>query len=499
MPKLYTTHIMPSTSHVDLLVTKAYDYAMKEVSRDSSARLRVKNALERRFKPYIQESESISNQVASSTYRAFKKEIREFIDAVTVVIACPDGRISPLALTDPGVFMIHRSLQGIIQTRLSTQGKRPIPSDVELRMRLWASLQKQKKSSEQAKLITFMGPHIHSMHPAHGCGAALAAKAAIGSALPHVISAKQYGGVRDYFNQVEANDSFHALDYFGTVAGARVGTIDYIHDIYSQGVILGLGIHHADIREHQSLRDNIIRLHEEKKIVVSELLADHYKNQIRTLFEMLTQKKLSVPVDYREYKNFAQNAIILGTIAKTLTIQEEKKGFPLLPLTLKNAYGYGQKASVYHLLRNVVYCTLASIKPGAHWLLQHPEQLLRIGPVGARFNVRTVAFIENAPSGFSPADMQACFSLYGLMEKIVTEQGIDLATEARVIMVTAAFRPEIYASDSIMKEEYMRVVTRVMEDAAAIKVMLKRAIYEGAAVVVSVLHHTDTRRIIDIV
>lgn len=488
---------------VDQLVKKVAAKAFKELKADGEAKSRVTTALANRFKPYILEAEIIAHEMLTPAYIAFKDETRQFYGALVNVVACPDGRISLLSLTDPRAAYVHRVLRGQLPTRLTTsKGELPIPANTDLRAGVWTVLERIRKKYhvKKPKLVTLMGPHIDSEHPLHGCGAAAAALSGVGSGMPAALATMRYGGARNYFRVMQQNGELYALDNFAKIAGGDGTTIDYTHDLHSQGVIIGLGTAWKYLKEGQSLRQNLLRLHEEKRLVMSELLLDGYRKKIlEEASSRDPQFARAKRLDYRDPAAFAQNAILIGRVTQELTQEEEKREYPFLPQAIRRLDEIAQRIAAYHLLRNTVYLVLGGIEPGKHWLLHHPEQVLRIGPIGADFNVKTVAFIETAPPMFSTSDMQSAFALYGLMERFLPALDVDLTREARIIMVTGGFDPSIYKDEKAIEQEYDKVATVVIDDAAKVKMMVKRAIAEGAAIVIPMIHHTENRSIIDVV
>lgn len=488
---------------VEKLVKKAQILAFREVKVDDQAKARILSGLHNRLKPYLLEAETIAGQLATTEYLEFRNEMRAYLRALTIVVACPDGRISPLSLSDARVAYFHRVLRGQLPTRPTTQRREvAIPANADLRADIWTILKRIRRlTAERARFVAFVGPHLDSMHPIHGCGAAATALGSIGSGLPAALATTRFGGARNYFRTLQASGDFYALDNFAHLAGADAVTIDYTHDLHSQGVIIGLGASWRLLRDSETLRENLTRLHEEGRLVMSELLTELFRKRViakaADYDEHIDEGKT---LNYREPTEFAHNAMVIGRVAKAITESEEKKDFPLIPPPISSKLdSISRRVVFYHLIRNVAYQILGGIEPGKHWLTQHPEQVLRIGPIGAAFNVKTIAFIETAPPSFSQADMQSAFALYNLMERFLPAMHVDLAKEARVVMVTGAFNPDIYRDKDALEMEYDRVVTTVLEDASRVKMMVKRAIIDGAAVVIPMIHHAITKSVIDIV
>lgn len=488
---------------VNALIKKAEQKALDEIWGDGLAKKRIKRAIANRFKPYILEAEIIAAQLSTEEYKNFREETSNFLAALVNVVACPDGRINLLSLTDPSVASVYRVPRGQLPTRLST-GKRqvPIPANTQLRATIWTKLKRlQKKTGKIQRLVNLMGPHINSADPIHGCGGAAEDLSGEGSGMPAVLATSHFAGAHNYFRILQASGEFWSVDNFVAIAGCVGTTVDYTHDLYSQGVIIGLGQSWRYLKKSKQFRQNLLQLHKDKKLVMSEILVKSYKKAIikeaGKIDPRLTKGKL---VDYRHPSHFAYNAMLIGKIAQQLTSKETKNGYKLLPSYMINKFDEtALRVVTYHLLRNVAYLVLGNITPGKHWLIHHPEQLLRVGPIGADFNVKTIAFIETTPPTFSVLDTRTAFVLYRLMEKFLPSQDVDLQKEARIIMVTAGFNHSIYASDEATDAEYDKVKTQVIDNAAHLKISVKRAVLEGATVVIPMVHHSGNRSVIDVV
>lgn len=487
---------------VNALVKKAQQSAFEEIKTGGAARKRIKTAIINRFKPYVLESEIIAAQLSSEEYHRFRTETEKFLGALVTIAACPDGRISVLSLTDPRTALVSRVTQGRLATRVTVREKVPIPLNTDLRATIWTKLKRMNaKTRKTPQLVNLMGPHINSDDPIHGCGAAAEELSGEGSGLPAALTTLHFGGVHNYFRILQASGEYWAVDNFVAIAGGKGTTVDYTHDLYSQGVIVGLGQSWKYFKKGKSLRENLLYLFEKKKIVMSELLIDTFKKPI---IEKAGKIDSRIPhgklLDYRNPSYFAYNAMLIGKVAQQLTLEEEKKDYRLLPVFIRKIYDKQVlKIVVYHLLRSVAYLVLGDIVPGKHWLIHHPEQLLRVGPIGADFNVKTIAFIETTPPTFTTSDTHTAFFLYRLMEKCLTSQDVDLKKEARTIMVTAGFNHSIYAGKEVIDAEYDKVKTQVIDNAAHLKISVKRAVSEGATVVIPMIHYTENRSVIDVV
>src|SRR5579862_4721651 len=99
------------------MVGMAADLAVNRTNGTPDAIRRVRNATERRLVPVITEAHSIADQLRTPGYIKFVQDTRDFLGAFTSQIACPDGRIIVMAVGDPKVLHMERSLAGIPDVR----------------------------------------------------------------------------------------------------------------------------------------------------------------------------------------------------------------------------------------------------------------------------------------------------------------------------------------------------------------------------------------------
>lgn len=473
-----------------LLVQASHDALSRIKSLTPEVTGRIQTALERRFLPYAIENESIAKQLESPEYRKFVKEIDAFLDAKVGFGACPDGRVSPFSLADPKVASIHRRLQGLPETRQSTTEEHVwVLDDPDLAASIKTDMQEREEEGKSNELVEFVGPHIHSSHPAHGCGACIGKLAAKGRT-PEL--GMRYGGIAEYFE--ELGDGFNAFDNVVKIAGGKGTTFDLTHDAYSQGFIVGLRNEYKNFNKNLSLRQNLELLAARKKILMTEKFDEIFTQNI---IDESTKMGVEGYIDVSDYEQFGKNAMLIGRIAKKITIQEEAKGYRWIPESIKD--GKSQTAVrvlAYHAIRNTVYRVLGDIQPGQHMLQEHPEQLIRVGPIGSDYNIRNIAFVQSTPRGrLQSGDIEGVDKLYNLSYGILRKLGADLQREGRIILITGIYDSTHHASRKSARAELNEVESVVLNNAAWIRKKFAESIQTGEAIVIGCLFDPLTRRL----
>lgn len=498
MPNSHT----PNFSSIDPEVLKKARGFLEQAKEDAIARSsktpgaieRITNALENRLFPKMLEGEVIANQLEDPEYQQYAEETREYLDALVGFVACPDGRIVALALADPLVGKFHRKLQGLPEVRPSTTNpNKHVLNDPHIAAYIRYYLVNRKKKNKNPEIVEFMGPHINSFDPSHGCGAATAKVVAQGQTPEYGM---RFGAIKEYFK--ELGDGFHAVDYITKVVGGKSTTFDLIHGAYSQEILVGLRNEYENFDESLSLRENLEKLAHEKKIIMSGLLDEIFRENI---LKEAKQMGVSHPLHVNEYTHFAKNGMIIGKIARAITKHEEKNEYSFIPNVLKKDKSeVAVRVLAYHIIRNCTYRILGNIHPGKHLLIKHPEQLIRIGPIGADYNIKNIPFIESVPAGsFRDEDLARVSGLYNLSYNVLKEQGVDLSKEGRIIIVTGRYDPQKYATEDFANLEYKEVSQMVLNNSAMIRLQYKESILSGEAIVIGALYKPGSRRLTHIV
>ncbi len=452
---------------------------------------RVRNSLERRFLPYLEETQIIARQINSPEYINFVTETEEFLNASVGIVVCPDGRIQLIAIGDPRVLGVVRRPMGLPPTRNSTRNDESVLDDADLAASIDIQLGRRIRENKNPELIEFIGTHIHSTEPTSGCGAFTSMARGLG----HSASVgTRLGGIKEFFTKL--GDHFYATNNNAQRAGGKGTTIDLIHDAYSEGLIFGLRDAHSQFDPDISLRENLKELHAQEQILMTELLDGLFREEVvRKASEHGVFK-----LDIRDPHQFAKNAILIGTLAREITEMEEKTNCSWIPEAIaKDKSETAIRALAYLAIRNCAYRILGGIRPGLHDLTEHPERLLVVGPTAPAFNRENIPFIHKTARGpFQPEDISAVKFLYALTESVMEKQDIDLRSEGRIILVTEEFKQDIYKDKIVADEEYAKVVSAVRNNAAKIRIELSEGVKSGETVVLGCIHDPGTRKLLDI-
>lgn len=470
-----------------VLNESALAYLPKDLPETTTreARERVNNALSNHLLPYIEESEIIASQLASPEYQTFTEEVSEYLDADIGLVECPDGRIVLLALVDPGVAKTHRKLQGLPTTRKSGRDGTPVIEDAQLVGRIAKGFKDRVKKGKTPKLIEFLGPHIHSGVPEHGCGACMAKLESIG--ISREVGMK-FGGIDLYFD--ELGEEFWAFNNNAQRAGGNAETFDLVHDVYSQGFIVGLRNEDKNFDPEQPLRINLLNLAKQGKILMTELLDNQFSPLI-----LETAEKLGLPKSFsvKDYTRIAENAMQTGRIALEITKQQEKEGFSFIPEAVRQGKSeIAIRALAYHAIRNVVFRVLGNVTAGSHDWEEHEETLLRVGPVGPN-TLNNIVFSLYVNGEFAEedkrlADVKKLYDLLYGAYKNNPKNKIDLKKEGRVILVVGEY------DEDIDKEREDSINQAILHNANSIRETLPGGIKTGDLAVVALRFNPRTRR-----
>lgn len=471
-------------------VATAKEIAINHSSGTQDAKDRINNAIERRFRPYVTESEVIAAQLSTRRYQEFLKELREFLGVRTGVVACPDGRIVALALIDPRVGSMQRKLQGLPDVRFSTEDWNYTLNDPDLAANIRTDMRRRAKEKKRPHLVEFVGPHIHSFQPEHGCGACIGKIVKRG--LTKELGMKN-GGIDEYFD--ELGEGFYAFDNLTNKNGGSGTTFDMVHDAYSQGLIFGVRNEYQNFDSGITLRENLLTLGRQGKIVMTELLDDRFP-----ILETAEKMGLPYPIDVDSYEEIAKNAIAVGKIAQELTTQY---GISWLPKVFRENSGASDenlRVLSYYAIRNTVYRVIGDINVGKHILERHPEKLIRVGPIGADFNVKNIPFIQStAEEKVHDKDIQETLALYDLAYDVLGAQGVDLRTEGRIIFTTGSFDAKDFSGPDAKEAHLDRAESDVKNNAAHIRLKIKDAVARGEAVVFGGIYEPGPKKLIKVV
>ena len=472
----------------------AREDAKKRLSKFTSDKVvRVDNSIDLLFKPYILEELVITEQLNTGEYMSHAASITKFLGTTVAIDVCPDERIAKIALGDPRVLKLYRDPQGLPKVRPSTVGdsNKMVLNNPYVSAAIKTDIRREKAKNPNATLkhVQFVGPHINSGSPyKHGCAGKTEFLRDQGL-YPDITMI--YGGLETYFE--ELGDGFYAFS--NSVGGCT--TIDLVHDAYSQGFIIGLREGYKKFDHSKNLRENLEMLHENKAIIMTEKLEFS-----EAIWAGAKEKGVESKIDINNYFNFAQNAILIGEIAKKITIQqEEKDNFSFIPSPIRENYKDETVLRVlaYHIIRNVVYRTLAEIKPGEHNLQHHIGKLVKASPVDT-IHVENLAFEKSTiPGEYQESDIKDLKKLHDFSIDSLKTQGYDITKIARCIMVAETFNPNRYVNtEEAMGEEEFKSDT-VRNNAAWIRERFHKPVKDGQTVVIGALYNPATRMLTHIV
>jgi hypothetical protein len=465
------------------LVIAAIADALSRLPEDhsSAAEFRVVNGIEKRLAPAIMESEAIAKQINSPEYLEEIEKTRDYLEcAIVGAVVCPDGRIAPIfSLGAPKVMTLHQRLAAKPEVRPSTSKKGAFTiNDPDLTSSLVNSTEKKIEKSGEAELVQFMGVHINSEDPVHGCGAM---GIEIGKT-QLLESGMKFGGIEEYYKDL--GEGFFAFNTAAeTVLKIPAITFDIAHDIYSQGLIFGLRDAHERFDKSKSLRENLIELHHKKQVVMTELLDPVFRERILALDEG--------GIDPFDYNLIANNLIRIEKTARALAQQEEKTGFSFIPEALvKDASPVAKRVLGYTLIRNIVYRTLAEVEAGNHPLIQHNERMELVGPVSLR-NIASTPFVLRTPHGvLRQDDIDSVVALETILRGALRNIRVKPEEEATIIVVGETFNPALFVPESRQAQKNV-VHSTVGNEAARIRIQRQKDVDNGNTVVLAALFGPD--------
>ncbi len=468
------------------------DKFINDAKQDALSRISEKAEVE------VLEGLQIAKELTSEHYTENVKDIENFLNTKTGIIVCSDGRILPISIIDPIVARIHRRLAGLPETRTSTRDGSPVSNDPNISASIALAVKERRNKMLDPILVEFIGPHIHSTEPIHGCGAEKLKLTARGRPAE---TAMQFGAINNYFD--ELGEGFYALNNVANRAGGNLITYDMIHDSYSQGLIFGLKNLYDKkgsagmFDKTRSLRDNLILLHKNKNILMTEMMDDILNEEI---LRCAASRGIKDKLDIRNPEKLGENIIHISQIAKEITTQQEKTDFPFIPLAVRaEKPDISTRALAYMAIRNSTYRLLSGIIPGKHDLIEHPEQLIRVGPIGQAFNVRTLSFIEvTADENLRDQDIDGVKKLYALSEGTMPKLGIKFNEEGRVIIITGEYDKKDYSNESLADQKLEQLTSFLKNSAAALRNEFLEGIKTGETIIISCIYEEKSRKLIKV-
>ncbi|MCL4354009.1 hypothetical protein M1349_00885 [Patescibacteria group bacterium] len=483
-------------SSVRRIVNEARNCALLRIDQNSfEAKLRVLNALGDTLTPFVEENLIIADQISSERFKKHEAEITKFLNCDLGADLCPDGRIYIQSIAEARVLGLARTPMGLPKTRRSTGGNREyVIDDPDKAASIKIKIKNRLENGENPELVQFGGIHIDSHNPLHGCGAVKNAILEEGHPLEIAMAD---GGVRFYFNKF--GHLLTAVENNARIAGGKATFVDMAHDSHNDSLIFGLKEALSNPQAYNSgltLEHNLKKLHDDGEILMTVELDEVFKDKILGIARALGIDKL----DSNDPSKFSDTSIALGTIAKFITQQEEAKGYEWIPDAIKEGKSVSALRSIAYIsIRNTAYRMLCDIQPGEHDLIEHPEELMMVGPVTVIYHKRSIPFTLKTTRGPLQDDVVATAkTLYGMFGGFVKDKK-NLETEGRIILVTGEHAPEIYSNSKNSDVELTRTLMTVMDNAALLREEYKESVEAGETIVLSVIMHPGTRQILQIV
>jgi hypothetical protein len=302
----------------------------------------------------------------------------------------------------------------------------------------------------------------------------------------------RFGGIAQFHDSL--GEGFYAFDNMARgIKDLQIPstTFDLTHDIHTQGLITGIRNVYTEFDPNRTLRENLINLHRDRKIVMTEELDEVFHGRIHEIATQLygDDHEIQNPLDPG---TLADNIMKIGRIAKVITQEEEERGFDFIPDELtQDATPIARRALAYTLIRNVVYRRLADIRAGHHSLVKHNEEWIRVGSSGP-LNIDHVPFVLRTPSKrLRDDDIDEVFALEGILRGALQLKGAKPQEEATIITVGATFNPGMYANEEIAQEQKDILFSTVGNEAARIRNKRPNDIKNGHRVVLGVLYGAD--------
>lgn len=461
---------------------------------------KVNKAIERRFGAYVEENAVIARGFSTPSYLGHVEETRDFLNTRIGAVLCSDGRLVSPFFIPPRIGGTYRKPGGLPETNISSFFEHRELSDPIIKGAIASAVKQRLEEGKNPQVVEIVGGHFDTERPEHhGCGALGLHHERVGRNVPE---AMRHGAISDFINLL--GKGFDAFDKIAENAGGKGDTISAFQDTHTMGFVAFLKENAFDestgemkFDKKKSLRENLIFLHNKKKdpILMTELTDSLFEAEINRLAE---EKGIREPLNMRDPKLLAKNLRLTGEIAMEITGNLDKKiGYDWIPQNIRDGRSEDTiRTLAYLFIRNSTIRKLGNITPGKHSLVEHPEQLFRVGPIGAEYNVNIVPFIEATTEGrIQSQDIEGVRQLYRLSAGIFPKMGINLNEEARVIVATGMFDGSIYNNKNEARTRFETTASRVRSNARIIREEFKEAVREGDVVVIPALYEPHSRRL----
>lgn len=483
---------------IDSFCEIAFNDAVERTNGSPEAVERVRNAIEYRFKPYFTENEIIAQQLITPEYEGFTNKVSSYLGGRVAAIQCDDGRITLDQIGDPRIMQVGRRLQGLPNIRRSTKNRdQMVLADSTIVTSIAIYHDRQRRAGNDDPFTTeFIGPHIFSTNPTHGCGAEMA-KIANRGGTPEVDMWD--GGINDYFNEL-GEDGFLAItnQIESMINRGKSDTFDMVHDAYSQGLIFGLKDARKRFDPQRPLRENLISLWKSGDILMTEKLDQLFRLKV---YQKATQNGFTNDFNLDDPRYFAKNTMLIGNTALEIAKEEEENGFTWIPDHLKDGKDpRAVRALAYTAIRNSTRRIIGGITSEHHDLTRHPEQTIVVGPISADNNRENIPFIHHVPAGeIKDEDIEDIKKLAGLLKNSLADyHNVNFRDEGRIIMLTGELKNGQLTEESAA-EDYQSHHSVVGENAAKVREKFFEGVLKGEIVVIGALHEPKTKRLMHIV
>jgi len=458
---------------------------------EKKAEKMIENGLINRFQKYIEESENVQLQKQTPEYIKHTAEQKSYGDnAEEGSSSCSDGRNDGNYIMGPAEEVKpYRTPGGVPKIRLDNGI--PILDMPETEANIETAFAKKKGSSIK-ELVEYLQMHGITTHPDHGCGYLTGLTKAAGH-IPEI--GMRLGGIPT-FMQVLNPEYITAFNNSAERVGGRGTTFLMFVDHFSQGLITLPYNIHEQLDHSKSLLANFNELHDKKVILMNERLDDKFHQQIIDLAKSMGSEG---KINTRDYTKLIVNLILVGKVAREITLEQEKLGFPFIPesiLTQANATETARKLLGFRIVRNITERVLSGRENGNHDLMKHPEQFVRVGSVGAENNSVNVPFVQKtAGKSITDDDIRSTKALYDILTDTLPKRpkdDADLQNEGRVILVAGEIEEDDYKASAFQKHLTLEE-SFTRNNAAKLRDSLADSVSNGETVVVGGIFDGKTK------
>lgn len=410
------------------------------------------NQLPDLISPYLAntiiDGEINSANFESSGYKRVQKEIEDYLGVKTIFQTCAHSDILPVNVIIPHATLSHRRLGGFTKTRETPYGQIEL-SDPVLANSVDTFINQGRRDRREARFVEYAGTHINTFAPETSCDQMTTAAVRdkrnnISKKIP------SHGGLPVHFEDLDRG--FNAFRAYVKSRKAESNTISAIYDTGSGMLIFGLkGVYDSKkddtFNPEQSLRQNLVEMHNNGQILMAELLASKLRKTILSVGEA---NMLTMTHDYRDPRTLAVNIINSARIAKIVTEMERaNNNFSWIPKQLREQETeWAIKALAFEAVYNITANEWLRVKHNRSGIIRGPS-IVRAGPEGYPFNTGLPNAVEVAAPG-TFGDQQASDILH-----------LRNGDNTRIIFVTGRSEP---ASENIDPDEHFGVAYRQVRD-----------------------------------